>query len=91
MGLGNTGKYLDQNIINTYISIDGGINFEEIRKGSHLFEIGEHGGMIVMAKNDRLTDEIEYSWDFGLTWKSIKISKIPVKVNSIVIDKNILT
>ena len=35
--------------------------------------------------------EIEYSWDFGLTWSQIKISEIPVKVTSITIDKNKLT
>ena len=35
--------------------------------------------------------EIEYSWDFGLTWNQIKISDTPVKINSITIDKNKLT
>ena len=35
-----------------YIYNKKGYSFEEIRKGSHFFEIGEHGGMIVIAKND---------------------------------------
>jgi hypothetical protein len=74
MALGNVGKYLDTNNINTYLSIDGGNTWKEIKRGSHVFELGDHGGILVMAKNDQPTDEILFSWDFGLNWESIKIS-----------------
>ena len=53
IGTGNVGNYLSLNPdeINTYLSRDGGLNWFEIRKGSHIYEMGNHGGIIVMANN----------------------------------------
>jgi hypothetical protein len=33
------------------MSRDGGLNWVEIHKGSHIYEISDHGGLIVMASN----------------------------------------
>lgn len=63
MGTGNVGKYLasrpDQ--VNTYLSRDSGltwfevililINKKKVKKGSHIYEFGDHGGIIVMASD----------------------------------------
>ena len=38
-------------MINTYLSIDGGYNWKEIAIGSHIYEVSDHGGLIVMAKD----------------------------------------
>ncbi len=53
IGCGNVGDYLSLNSdeINTYLSRDGGLTWFEIRKGSHIYEMGNHGGIIVMADN----------------------------------------
>lgn len=43
----------------------------QIRKGSHIYEIGDRGGLIVMARDDMPTNKAIYSWDEGLTWSEI--------------------
>ena len=50
IGTGNVGSYLSNRAdeINTYLSRDGGLTWFEIRKGSHIYEIGDHGGLIVL-------------------------------------------
>ena len=54
LGVGNIGEQLERresSQMNTYLSRDGGMNWQEIAKGSHIYEIGDHGGLIVMADN----------------------------------------
>jgi hypothetical protein len=53
IGCGNVGQYLSlkPDEVNTYLSRDGGLSWFEISKGSHIYEIGDHGGLIVMASN----------------------------------------
>jgi len=48
---GNVGDYLSFHAdeVNTFLTRDGGLTWFEIRKGSHIYEIGDHGGLIVMA------------------------------------------
>ena len=50
---GNVGKYLStkRDKANTFLSLDGGLSWKEIRKGSHIYEVSDHGGLIVMAKD----------------------------------------
>lgn len=54
--------------MNTYMSRDGGMTWSEIRKGSHIYEIGDHGALLVMATNLEPTTEIVYSFNEGKTW-----------------------
>lgn len=51
--------------LNTYLSRDGGHNWYEILAGSHIYEIGDHGGLIVIAKDDKATNTILFTWDEG--------------------------
>lgn len=53
IGTGNIGQYLSDkpDEINTYISIDGGRNWDQIARGSHIYEVGDHGGIIVMCSD----------------------------------------
>jgi hypothetical protein len=73
IGVGNTGLYLTQrdSEVNTYLTRDGGHTWYEIRKGSHMYEIGDRGGIIVMGRDDKATTSIIYSWDEGLTWEEV--------------------
>jgi len=71
MAVGNVGYELDRkrpDRINTYLSRDGGLNWNEVKKGAHIYEIGDHGGLIVMAEHDKPTREIYYSFNEGKTW-----------------------
>ncbi|GJP33626.1 hypothetical protein CLOM_g18143 [Closterium sp. NIES-68] len=69
---GNVGTFLYQDsTINTYLSRDGGQTWEEIAKGSHIYEFGDSGGVIVMTKHGLHTasSEVMYSLDEGLSWE----------------------
>ena len=85
---GNVGKYLSENDeeVSTFISRDGGLNWFEVRKGSHIYEIGNHGAFILMAEQQRLTDFILYSWDEGLTWTEVKVSQEKIIIVNIIIE-----
>ena len=55
MAVGSPGYELTRKVsgnANTYLSRDGGLNFMEVKKGSYIYEVGDHGGLIVMAKNN---------------------------------------
>jgi hypothetical protein len=87
---GNVGQYLSNvaDEIATFLSRDGGLNWFEIHKGSHIYEIGDHGALIVIADDGAPTDTIYFSWDEGLTWHDIKISSEKIMIKNIVIDPN---
>ena len=74
MATGNIGRYLSfqRRDVNTYISRDAGHTWQEVRKGAHVFEYGDHGGAIVMAQHAEHgpTDEIFYSLDGGRCWEA---------------------
>ena len=55
-------------------------------KGSHIFEIGDHGAIIVAAPDQQATKSIYYSWNEGLTWESLQISSKPIQVSNIIIE-----
>lgn len=55
-------------------------------KGSHIYEFGDHGGLIILAKDKELTNFIEYSWDEGLTWEKYKFSEQKIVVTNIVTE-----
>lgn len=73
MGVGNVGQHLiyEKDLVNTYISVDAGLNWDEICKGSHIYEFGDHGGVIVMARHatDGPTDHLWFSMDEGECWQ----------------------
>jgi hypothetical protein len=82
IGTGNLGKKLSLNDEpkNLYISRDGGLTWRSVRPGSYIYEIGDHGAIIVIAKKGEPTTEVEFSWDEGLTWQALTISETPIYV-----------
>ena len=88
LGAGNVGTYLSSRMdqVNTYLSRDGGLTWSEVRKGSYIYEIGDHGAIIVLVSDSVATDSIFFSWDEGLTWESLRFSDFPVEVDNIIIE-----
>lgn len=89
MAVGNIGPSLNRyhpDKLNTYLSRDGGLTFEEVRKGSHIYEFGDHGGLIVMAPNLEATTDVYYTWNEGRTWIRQPISNVPLDVTNIIIE-----
>ena len=73
IGTGSVGYYLPSsnsisNLLNTYLSVDGGYTWNEIAKGSNVYDFTNKGSLIVLSKNINPTNSISYSWDQGLTW-----------------------
>lgn len=85
---GNVGQYLseDPDEVSTFLSRDGGNNWFEVRKGSHIYEIGDHGALIVIADDQHPTDMVLYSWDEGLTWQELRFSPEKIMVKNIIIE-----
>jgi hypothetical protein len=75
LATGNVGKYLSHNAdeLSTYLSRDGGVSWSEIRKGEFVYEMGDHGGILLMADSQQATDTLLYSWNEGLTWSTLKM------------------
>ena len=89
MAVGNVGHQLERNAVdqmNTYLSRDGGLTWTEVMKGSHIYEIGDHGGLIVAAPNTEKTTEISYTFNEGETWHKLTISDTPIDVTNIIIE-----
>ena len=85
---GNVGEYLEHNDVtrvNTYISRDGGVSWEETKRGPYIFEFGNHGGMLVIAKQFVQVNELEYSVNEGKTWTSLPLAT-PITVHNIRVD-----
>ena len=73
LGMGNIGPRLTDNNSkkNLFLSRDGGLNWKYVREGSHIYEIGDHGALIVIAKKGEPTNSVEFSWDEGDTWEKL--------------------
>ncbi|CAE7753933.1 vps10, partial [Symbiodinium pilosum] len=76
MGIGNVGPQLsfESHEVNTYLSRDGGLNWQEVRKGVHIYEFGNHGAVLVMADILADTDAVIYSMDEGQSWQTLHLS-----------------
>ena len=57
--------------MSTYLSRDGGLNWDEVHKGPYIYELGDHGALIVMAKHIIATQDILYSYNEGKTWNEL--------------------
>lgn len=82
MATGNVGTTLVKKS-NVYMSADAGLSWHQVLKGSYYFNIGDHGGIIVAVKyfkTEGKTNELFYSTDEGITWKSLIFYHEPLKI-----------
>lgn len=54
LGTGNIGPRLTENDSqkNLYLSRDGGLNWSQVQKGVWIYEIGDHGALIAIARKN---------------------------------------
>lgn len=72
MGIGNIGKKLEPyETGDTYLTRDGGLTWKMVRKGPHLYEIGDQGAVIVIVNDKDDTHHFRYSLDEGETWDQV--------------------
>ena len=90
LATGNMGHKLTPNDSqkSLYLSRDGGLTWRTIRVGVHIYEIGDHGALIVIAPKNHPTNYIEFSWDEGVSWEHLQISERDLYVENIIIEPN---
>lgn len=90
LAVGNLGSRITSNDSpkNLYISRDGGLTWRSVRPGKYIYEIGDHGALIVIAKKNTPTNSIEFSWDEGITWETLVISEKNLLIENIIIEPN---
>lgn len=88
MATGNVGYHLSdkEDEVHTFFSRDGGLSWTMARVGSHIYEYGDHGAIIVIADDRKASNEVFYSWDEALTWNELRFSETPTEVENIVIE-----
>ena len=88
IGTGNIGQSLSRQKgqVNTYLSRDGGREWVELMKGSYIYEIGDHGGIVLMASDEYTTNTLFYSWDEGDSWHSFTFSAQKIRVSNIITE-----
>lgn len=93
IGSGNVGEYLkhESENVGVFISRDGGRSWQEVRRGSFIYEIGDHGALMVMAEDTKNTNVILYSWDEGISWQEHRFSDVKMKIDNIIIEPDSLS
>lgn len=88
MATGTVGKHLldTKGSVNTYFSRDAGLSWFQVAKGSHIYEFGDHGSILVMANDESPTTFVVYSSDQGLSWNKVKVSETPIEIENIIIE-----
>jgi len=73
---GSVGEYLD-NTADTFMSSDGGLTWRAVKKGKYMWEFGDQGSIVVLAKDDdkELVKSVSYSTDEGKTWTDYEFSE----------------
>merc|ERR1719174_2248100 len=90
IGVGNVGTSLrsEGDEVNTYLSRDGGVTWQETMVGPYIYEFGDHGGLVVMASTAVQTQILKFSWNEGGSWYEIDLSSSPLDVDNIVTSPN---
>ena len=62
IAIGNVGHHLHYRAdeANVMLSRDSGLTWNEVAKGSHIYEVADHGGLIVLANNRIATNRMLY-------------------------------
>ncbi|KAK3330412.1 hypothetical protein B0H66DRAFT_597950 [Apodospora peruviana] len=83
-GWGNVGATLEEaGKADTFMSTDAGITWQRIKKGRWVWAIGDQGSVIVLVEaspSAKATNVVQYTLDYGATWKEYEFSKEKVEV-----------
>ncbi|KAK9476022.1 hypothetical protein V1514DRAFT_338145 [Lipomyces japonicus] len=84
IGVGNVGDSLTSYAgASTYLTRDGGFTWQEIYKGTFMWEFGDQGSIIVLVEDKAPTNTILYSFDEGATWSSFQFYDEVIQVTDI--------
>lgn len=82
---GNIGRTLQdrQDQVNLYYSRDGGMKWQEVRRGRYITEIGNHGTAILAARIAQPTNKLIYNIDDGDSWIDCLFANHDIDVKNI--------
>jgi photosystem II stability/assembly factor-like uncharacterized protein len=84
MATGNVGEYLGyKKDADTFITRDGGLNWEVVAPGNWMWEYGDQGSILAIVKEDLPTRQILYSLDEGKKWITYEFSSEDMLVQDI--------
>lgn len=92
VGLGNVGPFLSHNVseLDMFISRDGGKSFHLLHRGTRIYEIVNHGSLVIMIPDSGLTNVLSFTDDEGAhTTECDFLSGTglgPVIIDSLVVD-----
>ncbi|ORZ10539.1 hypothetical protein BCR42DRAFT_469972 [Absidia repens] len=87
VGVGNVGTsltpYRDGDM---FLTRDAGKTWNEVYKGAHIWEFADQGGLLMLVDDEDETNEVRYTSDQGLTWKTYEFAKRKdrIKVDDII-------
>lgn len=93
---GNMGKTRNPNakMKKVFMSRDGGLRWTEAAKDEYVYEIADHGGLILMGKlnsGDKDLVSLVYTWNGGNTWEKFDIYKYNTTIEDIYTEPNSLS
>jgi hypothetical protein len=74
-----------------YMSRDGGLKWIEAVKEESVYEIADHGGLVLMAKLDSGNKDVvslAYTWNGGSSWENVDIYKKNTSIEDIYTEPN---
>ncbi|BFZ62307.1 vacuolar protein sorting/targeting protein PEP1 [Saitoella coloradoensis] len=81
LGVGNVGEYLTgYGDGNTFITRDGGVTWKEAHKGTHMWEYGDQGSIIVIVNDREPTNKVLYTLNEGESWEEYVFANEDAKV-----------
>lgn len=84
LAVGNVGEalapYADSD---TFLTRDGGFNWEEVHKDAHIWEYGDQGSILLLVNDEGVTDRVSFTLNEGLTWSDYVFGE-RIRVRSIV-------
>lgn len=85
--VGNVGDHLESRESDdtyTFITRDGGIHWNAIKKGNYLWEYGDQGSIIIICERNKPTKVVYYTLDEGITWREYEFSpKVDMEIQFI--------
>jgi len=54
--------------------------------GNYIYDIADHGALIVASKLAEPTKSIEFTWDYGKTWESVNIATKDFHIKNIITE-----
>lgn len=84
MAVGNVGPYIGPyKEGNTFITRDGGVSWQEVFKGTYMWEYGDQGSIIVIVQEGVTTNVVYYTLDEGKSWKEYQFSDAKMTIDDI--------